>query len=139
GPTISGTAQEGRTLTASATAAQSDNTVSYQWQDNGTDISGATGATFVVREADEGNTIDVVATVTNENNATISATSTATSAVLDAAPAFSTGPTISGTAQEGRTLTASATAAQSDNTVSYQWQDNGTDISGATGATFVVR
>src|SRR4029077_2813885 len=128
GPAITGTAQEGQTLTASATAADSDNTIAYQWQANGTNIANATGATYLVQEADEGKTIDVVATITNGDGATLSHTSAATAAVLDAAPAFAAGPAITGTAQEGQTLTASATAADSDNTIAYQWQANGTNI-----------
>ena len=69
-------------------------------------ISGATGATFLVGEANEAHTIDVVATSTNDNGVTTSATSAATSTVLDASlPTIAT-PTITGTAQEGQTLTA---------------------------------
>ena len=148
-PTIAGTAQEGQTLTASATAGQSDNTLSYQWmENNGNDgtyqnVSGATGATHLVTEADEGFNIEVVATVTNDNGVSTSATSAPTSVVLDAAPTV-TMPVISGSPQLGQTLTASATAGQSDNTISYQWlENNGTggtyqNISGATGSTYVV-
>ena len=149
-PTIAGTAQEGDTLTAAASAGQSDNTVTYQWLENdGTAgsyvaITGATGSTYQVQEADEGFKIEVVATATNENGVTISATSTPTSAVLDAAPTV-TVPTITGTAEVGLVLTASASAGQSDNTVSYQWfEDSGTAgsyvaISGATGTTYLVQ
>ncbi|WP_201455999.1 beta strand repeat-containing protein, partial [Bradyrhizobium macuxiense] len=148
-PTISGLAQEGQTLTASANAGQGDNPVSYQWMENTgpggsyVNIAGATGSTYVVKESDEGFKIEVVATATNEQGLTAAATSTATSAVIDAAPTIST-PTISGIAQEGQTLTASANAGQTDNAVSYQWQistDGGTtytNIAGATGATYQV-
>ena len=83
----------------------------------------ATGASYQVKESDEGFKIEVVATTTNDNGATVSQTSTATAAVLDAAPTVTT-PTISGTAQESQTLTASASSGQSDNTVSYQWMEN---------------
>ena len=96
-----GTVQEGQTLTASASAGQSDNPVTYQWQRGGVDIAGATGASYVVKEGDEGHTLDVVATATNEQNATASATSAVTGAVIDAAPSVST-PAITGTAQRGR-------------------------------------
>ena len=41
--------------------------------------------------------------------------------MLDAAPTVTT-PLITGTAQEGQTLTASASSGQSDNPVTYQWQ-----------------
>ena len=61
-PVISGTAQEGVTLTASASGSESDWAVSYQWQRDGGDITGATGASYVVKEEDEGHKLDVVAT-----------------------------------------------------------------------------
>jgi hypothetical protein len=72
------------------------------------------------KEGDEGFTIEVKATAINGNGATVSATSAATAAVLDAAPTITT-PTIMGTAQEGQTLTASASSGQSDNAVTYAW------------------
>jgi hypothetical protein len=137
-PVITGTAQEGQTLTASASSGQIDNPVSYQWRLNGINIVGATGSTFVVQEADEGGTITVMATATNEQGLTVSVVSAATSIVTDAAPTVTT-PTITGTAQEGQTLTATASAGQSDNPVTYQWQLNRTNISGATGSTFRVQ
>ena len=110
-PTIAGTAEEGDTLTASASSGQSDNPVTYQWEENSgpngsfVAITNATGSTYQVQESDEGFQIEVVATATNDNGVTISATSLATSAVLDAAPTVTT-PTIAGTAEEGDTLTA---------------------------------
>ena len=75
----------------------------------------------------------MIATAANDNGVTVSAASAATSAVLDAAPTVTT-PTIARTAQEGQTLTASASSGQSDNPVSYQWQQDGVNIAGATGA-----
>jgi hypothetical protein len=63
-PTISGTAQEGQTLTASANSGQSDNPVTYAWYssaDNYTNPIG-TGASYQVKDGDEveklGNTED---------------------------------------------------------------------------------
>ena len=40
--------------------------------------------------------------------------------MLDAAPTITT-PVISGTVQEGQTLTATASSGQSDNPVAYAW------------------
>ena len=121
-PTISGTAQEGRTLTASASAGQSDNPVTYQWfsSADGYHTAIGSGSTYAVSEGNEGYTIEVVATATNGNGVTISQTSLATASVLDAAPTV-TKPIIAGTAQVGQTLTASASAGQTDNAVTYQW------------------
>ncbi|HLZ85053.1 MAG TPA: N,N-dimethylformamidase beta subunit family domain-containing protein [Caulobacteraceae bacterium] len=150
-PTISGTAQEGQVLTASASATDSDNTITYQWKSStngGTTwsaIVGAMGSTYSVQETDENALIEVVATATNAQSLTNSATSLATLTVIDAAPSMTT-PTIAGTAQEGQVLTASGAAAgQIDNPVSYQWKSstNGgttwSNIAGATGPTYAVQ
>ena len=147
-PVISGVAQEGQTLTATAAVANdSDATVSYQWQaDHGTgfvSIAGATGLSYVVQEADEGARLQIVATSTDGDGSGTTATSAPTASVTDIAPAL-TAPVISGVAQEGQTLTATAAVANdSDATVSYQWQaDHGTgfvSIAGATGLSYVVQ
>jgi autotransporter passenger strand-loop-strand repeat protein/uncharacterized repeat protein (TIGR03803 family) len=77
---VSGTAQEGQTLTAAA-----NESVSYQWQvlvgNNWTNIGGATGATFLVQQIDDGHVIRVQVT----DSAGITAVSPETNAVLDAA------------------------------------------------------
>lgn len=72
-PTISGTAQEGQTLTANTgTWSSSSNvTYSYQWQrcnSSGAacvDVSGATSQQYAVVAADVGNKLRVVVTATN--------------------------------------------------------------------------
>ncbi len=142
--TISGAAQEGQTLTADASSNDSGATFHYQWESSSNNFQtfttiGTDSATYVVQESDEGNAIRVVASSADpENNVTSSLASTATALVLDAAPTITT-PVISGTAQEGDTLTAAASAGQSDNSVSYQWLENDgsggsyVNIAGATG------
>ncbi len=149
-PVISGTAQEGQTLTATAAVANepTETTITYQWQaDHGSgfvDISGATGLSYLVKEADEGAPLRLVATSTDGDGSGTTATSAATSAVIDAAPSL-TVPVISGTAQEGQTLTATAAVANepTETTITYQWQaDHGSgfvDISGATGLSYLVK
>jgi hypothetical protein len=123
-PKISGTAQEGKTLTASATAGQADNPVTYQWFSSASAVAIGSGSTYKVQEGDEGHTIEVVATVTNEQSLTVSAPSAATSSVIDAAPTVTT-PIVTGTAHIGSTLTASATSGEpGEEGVSYQWMEN---------------
>ena len=108
-PTITGSDIEGSTLTASATVtADKSGTPSYQWQSNGTDISGATASTYTLTEGDENTTITVVASFTDDTGQATSQTSAATATVLDVAPTVTT-PTITGSDIEGSTLTASAT------------------------------
>ncbi len=139
---ITGNAQEGQVLAARASTADADVSITYQWQRSSdgvhfSDISGATTSTYVPTENDEGRLIRVHVVSTDTEGDGNTATSAATAAVLDAAPTVTT-PVISGTAQEGQTLTASASAGQPDNPVSYQWQQDGHDIAGATGATYLV-
>ena len=144
---IGGVIQEGQLLTALVTAGE---TMSYQWSVslNGgatySDVAGATAATYLVREADEGGLIEAAVTSTNSHGLSAGATSLATTTVLDAAPTVNT-PTISGLPQDGLTLSATSAAGQADNPITWQWRksiDKGAsyaDIVGATGATYLVQ
>ena len=156
-PTITGTAQVGQTLTADISAiADADGlanvSYSYQWVANDgtadTDITGATASTYTLAADDEGKTIKVRVSFTDDAGYGETLTSAATAAV-DAAPnSPATGaPTITGTAQVGQTLTADISAiADADGldtaSYSYQWIANDgtsdTDIAGATDSTYTL-
>ena len=89
-PTISGLAQVGETLTASTSGiADADGLTnaaySYQWQADDADISGATGETYTLAEADEGAAISVTVSFTDDAGNDETLTSAATAAV-EAAP-----------------------------------------------------
>ena len=93
-PTITGTAQVGQTLTAGTTAimdADGLTNVSYTYQwirvDGGTEtnISGATASTYTLVAADQGKTIKVRVSFTDDASNAETLTSTAT-AVVSAAP-----------------------------------------------------
>src|SRR5262249_5350183 len=148
--TISGTAKEGQTLTANAATNDADATIHYQWQKSSDNFLHATNigtdsSTYVVQEADEGFKIRVVASTSDrDNSSTASATSNATSPVTDITLAFTSAASISGTAQEGQTLTAvNGTLNDADAAVtSYQWQElisgTWTNTVGATSQTYLV-
>ena len=94
-PTISGTAQVGETLTADASDIDdSDGLINvvyrYQWLfDDGstvTEISGATGSTHTLRTTDEGATIKVQVSFSDDADNEESLTSTATAAVAAPEP-----------------------------------------------------
>jgi VCBS repeat-containing protein len=136
---ISGTAQEGGTLTATAATGDGGATITYQWQENFgsgfSNITGATNLTYHPIEADEGATLRIVATSTETGKVSATTISSATAAVSDHLTL--TTPVISGTVQQGQVLTASAAVADnSDATVTYQWQRDGVNISGATGLSY---
>ncbi len=140
--TISGTPTEDQTLTANNTLADGDGlgTVSYQWQRDGVDISGATGATYTLGDDDAGAAITLVATYVDGEGATETITSSATPAVTNVADTPTGSIAISGTATEDQTLTAVNTLADGDGlgTMSYQWQRDGVDITGATASTYTL-
>ena len=134
-PTITGTAQVGQTLTAVTTGivdADGLTSVSYTYQwirvatDNTeTNIAAAT-ATYTLVAADQGTTVKVTVSFTDDANNPETLTSAATAAVSAAPNTLATGaPTITGTAQVGQTLTAGTTAimdADGLTSVSYTYQ-----------------
>ncbi|WP_137845676.1 hypothetical protein [Microbacterium sp. 2FI] len=126
-PTISGTRAVGARLTAITGTWTSGTTFSYQWLANGVAIVGATGASYVLSSGTESKQISVTVTGRKSGYATIAKKSAATTKVMRAAT-----PTISGTAQVTRTLTASPGSWTAGTTFSYQWYANGAAISGAT-------
>ena len=148
-PTVTGTAQAGETLTAETSGIADedglDNAVfSYQWLADGADISGATGLTYTLVADDEGKAISVTVSFTDDAGNGETLTSVATAAVEANPNTPATGaPTISGTAQVGETLTVDVSAIADEDGLSnavfsYQWQADGSDISGATGLTYTL-
>ena len=152
-PTISGTAQVGKTLTASASDIDDADgignaTFSYQWIAGTTDIPGATGSTYAPLVADLGKTIKVRVSFDDDQNNFESLTSAATAAVAAKPNTPATGaPTISGTARVGETLRADISGiadvdGMSGAVFSYQWLANevniDTDIAGATDPTYTL-
>ena len=153
-PTISGTAQVDETLTALTTGiADADGltnvSYSYQWIAGDADISGARSSTYTVRGADEGQTIRVRVSFTDDAGNPESLTSEATATVAARPNSRATGePTITGTAQMDETLTAEISAiADADGLTnvafSYQWIRNDgsddTEIQGANASTYTLK
>ncbi len=155
-PSISGTAQDGSTLSATGGTWSGDPspTLSYQWErcdssgEACASVSGATSATYALGDSDVGHVMEVVVTATNVSyygggEAHADASSGVVQAVV---PANTVAPTISGTAKAGSTLTATNgtwTGAPTP-TYAYQWQrDSGSgssyvSISGATSVSYVL-
>ncbi|MGD1211252.1 MAG: hypothetical protein ABR973_07850 [Candidatus Acidiferrales bacterium] len=143
------TQPQGQTVTAPATAtfsvtATGTGSLSYQWYKNGAAISGATSASYTTPATTTGtNGAGFTVTVTNNYG---SATSTV--AVLTVNPAATTnlspvGPVLIGGQPQNQTVIAPASATFSATAIgtapiTYQWNKNGTAISGATLATYTT-
>ena len=130
-PTISGTPQVGQTLTAGTSdIADTDEltkvSYSYQWIAGGSDIDEATGSSYLLTTSEQGQTIRVKVTFTDDADNQESLTSAATLAVAAKPNTAATGePTISGTPQVDETLTADTSAISDEDglaNVSYQYQ-----------------
>ena len=152
-PTISGTPQVDETLTADTSAISDEDglgNISYRYQwvrsDNGadTDISGEKDSTYTLVFADQGKTIKVKVSFTDDDENEESLTSADTVAIAAAPNREATGqPTIAGPPQVEETLTAdTANIADQDGLTNvsyrYQWTAGGSEIEGATGSTHTL-
>ena len=148
-PTISGTPQVEQTLTADTSSITDEDgltnvSYSYQWIAGGSDIAGATGSTYTLTSSEQGQTIQVRVTFTDDADNEETLTSVATVAVAAAPNRDATGaPTISGTPQVDQTLTADTSPIDDADGLTnvsyrYQWTAGGTDIDGATGSTYTL-
>ena len=131
-PSISGSAVVGQTLTASSGSWSGSPapSFSYQWEQcdqSGQSCTAVGGqvSTYKVQSTDVGFTLEVSVTATNSAGSS-SASSLATAVVQDAAsaPVNTVAPSISGSAVEGQTLTASpgSWSGSPAPSFAYQWQ-----------------
>ena len=119
------------TFTVSATGAMP---LTYQWQKNGANISGATSATYTTpatTSADNGATFGV--TVMHSTQSVASSLATLT---VNGPPSITSQPS-NQTVTVGQTATFSITAAGTA-PLSYQWQKNQVNIAGATSASYTT-
>ena len=148
-PSISGTPQVDQTLTADTSNIDDEDGLTnvsyrYQWGAGGSDIEGATGSTYTLTYSEQGQTIQVRVTFTDDRDNAETLTSAATVAVAAAPNSPATGkPTISGTPQVGQTLTADTSNISdldriTNPTFAYQWRGGGLTIIGATGSTYTL-
>src|SRR5207253_1141920 len=107
-------------------------------------ISGATAQTYVPLPGDVGHTLRVQETAKNAAGASSPATSAATASVAPPVPTSTSPPTITGTAQQGQTLTEhNGSWANEPTSFTHQWLQcdglgNGClPIAGATAQTYV--
>src|SRR5580658_4000960 len=126
----------GQTATFSVTAAGTA-PLSYQWQKNSANISGATAASYTTpatATTDNGTKFDVIVSNTIGSQTSTMATLTVNAAAV--APAITTQPA-NQSVTVGQTATFIVTATGTA-PLSYQWQKNSTNITGATAASYTT-
>ena len=149
-PTISGTPQVDQTLTADTSSIADEDGLTnvsyeYQWIAEESDIEGATGSSYTLSSSEQGQTIQVRVTFTDDRDNAETLTSAATGVVAAKPNSPATGlPTISGIPQVDETLTADTSGISDDDgltnvSYSYQWTAGGSDISGATGSSYTLK
>ena len=112
-------------------------TLTYQWQKNGTDISGATASTYTIPATSMGDSgARFLVVVSNSAGKATSNPAILTVTAAPVQPTITTQPS-SQTAGKGKTASFSVVATGTD-PLTYQWKKNGTDIAGATASTYTT-
>ena len=152
-PAISGPTHVGGTLTASVQVVEDQNglhhaTFQYRWVATDgtieTVVQDSENPIYVLEEADEGKTVQVDATFTDDDGYEETLLSVPTGAIGPRPNRPATGdPTIVGTVQVGETLTVDISDIEDadglDNvSFSYQWLAGDADIAGATGDSYTL-
>jgi hypothetical protein len=128
----------GSSVTFTASATNGGASPTYQWKNNGTNITGATNSTYTSSSLTNGNIITcamisnlgcVTGSPATSNAITMSVNSNVTASVSIAA-----NPT--GSICAGTSVTFTATASNGGTSPTYQWQINSSNISGATNSTY---
>jgi hypothetical protein len=134
-PTASQTLCTGSALSLSATATGTG--LTYQWQKDGVDISGATATTYSVASVVTSDAGNYTLKVTSSGVCVPAIVTSNIAAVnINTPAAITTQPTASQTLCTGSTLTLSVSATGTG--LSYQWKKGGTNISGATLSTYTI-
>jgi hypothetical protein len=139
-PKITGSAAVGKVLTAvPGTWNPSDSTYAYQWYVGTTAISGASGQTYTIPASKLGKQIRVKVTASRSGATSVAKYSPNTVAVGKGTITVTTPPSITGTAQVGKVLTAVPGVTEQTTTKTYQWLRTGVAISGATASTYTLK
>ena len=129
GASLSGTAQPGSTLTATAPAwFQQDVTTTVAWLRDGTPIPGASGTTYQVQGADVGHTVSARVTGAKDGYTSTTITTSGLPATQAGAPTATAAPRITGTARVGRTLKVAGAQWSVPGTSTYAWTVDGKTV-----------
>ncbi len=140
--TISGTTTQKEVLTAGNSLADIDGlgTITYQWKVNFSSVIEATGNSLTLTEAHVGKIISVEAVYTDGHGTPELVSSLARGPVANVNDLPTGTVSISGITLQGERLTVAPTLTDADGlgAFRYQWDADGTAITGATAATLVL-
>ena len=130
-------------LSATAVSTDADGdarTYGYQWQRNGADVAGETGATLDLSAAGNGDKGDeiTVRVVASDGDANSAPSTSAAVTVANSAPTIASVSIDQAAPQTNDALGATVVSADADGdarSYAYQWQRNGVDLPGETAAT----
>jgi hypothetical protein len=146
-PEISGDALEGAELTTTdgVWGGYPAPTFAYQWQRDGLDIGGATASAYTLVAADVGADVTCIVTATNTSGSLdVGSNAIGPIEAAPAAPANTLAPAVSGTEEEGETLscTTGTWTGYPAPTYAYQWRRHTggalAAIAGATSSTYTL-
>jgi len=140
---VSGTATEDQVLSVSNNLADVDGIgeISYQWQRDGADITGAVGGSYTLGDDDVGALVTAQANYTDDEGTGESVSSNSVGPIVNVNDSPEGAVVIDNiTPSEGDTLNASNTLTDADGmgSVSYQWQRGGSDITGEITASYTT-
>lgn len=135
-PTVAGTAQVDRPLTASPGEWSPDGDAAFQWLVDGTPVAGATGPTYLPAAADLRKQVAVRVTLTRPGYRAVAASSAASEPVLPGTFHNTSDPTVLGTPRVGVPLEAAPGGWSPEPVLGYQWSADGSPIPGATASRF---
>jgi hypothetical protein len=127
----------GTTVNFTATSSNGGNAPTYQWKRNGVNITGATAATYALTSPMNA---DVITCAMNSNSGCVSSPNATSNAITLAVTSVVT-PTVVITASgnsacSGTSVQFTSSITNGGSSPAYQWKKNGTNIAGATSATY---